>query len=41
MPLGMFLYARLVLDYISAKIFFSPAEVKRSVTGLPEKVAGL
>ncbi|KAL8366864.1 hypothetical protein RB595_005026 [Gaeumannomyces hyphopodioides] len=35
---GMFLYARLVLDHITAKIFFSPDEVKRSVADLPDKV---
>ncbi|KAK8090378.1 hypothetical protein PG997_005339 [Apiospora hydei] len=36
---GMFLYARLVLDYLSSNIFFSGAEIMMSVHELPEKLS--
>ncbi|KAK7428634.1 hypothetical protein QQZ08_004896 [Neonectria magnoliae] len=35
---GMFLYARLVLDYLSHNIFFSCDEIQASVNQLPEKL---
>lgn len=37
----MFLYARLVLDYISTNIFFNLDEIKTSVNELPEKLSDL
>ncbi|KAI8630510.1 hypothetical protein F5Y19DRAFT_48326 [Xylariaceae sp. FL1651] len=36
---GMFLYARLVLDYLSSNIFFSGTEILTSVNELPEKIS--
>jgi hypothetical protein len=39
--LGMFLYARLVLDYISANIFYSGDELKDAINQLPETLAEL
>ncbi|ETS86312.1 hypothetical protein PFICI_00140 [Pestalotiopsis fici W106-1] len=36
---GMFLYARLILDYIGRKIFYSADEVRRSVDDLPRELA--
>ncbi|KAH7324989.1 hypothetical protein B0I35DRAFT_425369 [Stachybotrys elegans] len=36
---GMFLYARLVLDYLSSNIFFSGEEIKRSVYELPASLS--
>ncbi|KAI0840034.1 hypothetical protein F5Y06DRAFT_246496 [Hypoxylon sp. FL0890] len=36
---GMFLYARLVLDFLDNKIFFKGCEVKASVNELPEKLS--
>ncbi|KAK8048198.1 hypothetical protein PG994_009928 [Apiospora phragmitis] len=36
---GMFLYARLVLDYLSSNVFFSAEEVKTSVHELPAKLS--
>ncbi|KAK2037492.1 hypothetical protein LZ31DRAFT_170235 [Colletotrichum somersetense] len=38
---GMFLYARLVLDYLAANIFFSAEEMKTSLSQLPEKLTDL
>ncbi|EAQ87140.1 hypothetical protein CHGG_03759 [Chaetomium globosum CBS 148.51] len=38
-PLGMFLYARLVLDYLSTNIFYSGEEVKTSIDHLPDKLS--
>ena len=38
---GMFLYARLVLDYLAANIFYSGDEMKTSVNQLPEKLNDL
>ncbi|KAK2028567.1 hypothetical protein LX32DRAFT_394337 [Colletotrichum zoysiae] len=35
---GMFLYARLVLDYLAANIFFSAEEMTTSLSQLPEKL---
>ncbi|KAL2147650.1 hypothetical protein VTI28DRAFT_8104 [Corynascus sepedonium] len=35
---GMFLYARLVLDYLATNIFFSGEEVRTSINHLPEKL---
>ncbi|KAF3065606.1 hypothetical protein CFAM422_009661 [Trichoderma lentiforme] len=35
---GMFLYARLVLDYLSTNIFYSGDEIMTSVNQLPEKL---
>ncbi|KAK7956414.1 uncharacterized protein PG986_005636, partial [Apiospora aurea] len=37
--IGMFLYARLVLDYLSSNIFFSGEEIKASVYKLPDRLA--
>jgi len=37
----MFLYARLVLDYISANIFYSGDELKDAINQLPETLAEL
>lgn len=39
--LGMFLYARLVLDYLSTNIFYSGDEVKTSIDHLPDKLSDL
>ncbi|KAK8139401.1 hypothetical protein PG984_002781 [Apiospora sp. TS-2023a] len=36
---GMFLYARLVLDYLSSNIFYEPHEIKTSVYKLPAKLS--
>ncbi|KAL7916576.1 chromatin remodelling complex Rsc7/Swp82 subunit domain-containing protein [Trichoderma velutinum] len=36
---GMFLYARLVLDYLSTNIFYSGDEIMTSVNQLPEKLS--
>ncbi|KAF0315662.1 hypothetical protein GQ607_017099 [Colletotrichum asianum] len=36
---GMFLYARLVLDYLSKNIFFSGKEMKASIDDLPEELS--
>ncbi|KAK8081355.1 hypothetical protein PG996_000136 [Apiospora saccharicola] len=36
---GMFLYARLVLDYLSSNIFYEPDEIKTSVYKLPAKLS--
>ncbi|PFH57630.1 hypothetical protein XA68_14769 [Ophiocordyceps unilateralis] len=35
---GMFLYARLVLDYVKANIFYHAGEIKSSVNQLPPKL---
>ncbi|KAK3940960.1 hypothetical protein QBC46DRAFT_259770 [Diplogelasinospora grovesii] len=35
---GMFLYARLVLDYLASNIFYSSDEIKTSINQLPEKL---
>lgn len=32
---GMFLYARLVLDYVTSNIFYSPEEIRESINQLP------
>lgn len=37
----MFLYARLVLDYLATNIFYSGDEIKTSVNQLPEKLTDL
>jgi len=37
----MFLYARLVLDYLGTNIFFSGDELKRSIGQLPETISEL
>jgi hypothetical protein len=37
----MFLYARLVLDYIATNIFFSGEEVRTSINHLPDKLTDL
>jgi hypothetical protein len=39
--IGMFLYTRLVLDYLSYNVFFSGEEVKRSVFELPPRLVEL
>ncbi|KAK4144471.1 uncharacterized protein C8A04DRAFT_36713 [Dichotomopilus funicola] len=36
---GMFLYARLVLDYLATNIFFSGEEVKTSIGHMPDKLS--
>ncbi|GAP92702.1 putative NACHT domain-containing protein [Rosellinia necatrix] len=36
---GMFLYARLVLDYLSREIFYSGAEIKSSIDELPKEIS--
>ncbi|KAJ3569742.1 hypothetical protein NPX13_g5979 [Xylaria arbuscula] len=36
---GMFLYARLVLDYLASNIFYSGDEMKSSVSELPEELS--
>jgi hypothetical protein len=38
---GMFLYARLVLDYLSKNVFYNCKEIKASVNQLPEKINDL
>jgi hypothetical protein len=38
---GMFLYARLVLDYLSKNIFFSGKELKASIDELPKELTEL
>jgi hypothetical protein len=38
---GMFLYARLLLDYLSNNIFLSGGELKESIEKLPATVAEL
>ncbi|WZH48270.1 NACHT domain-containing protein [Fusarium acuminatum] len=38
---GMFLYARLVMDYLASNIFFSGDEIKHSVKQLPQKLSEL
>ncbi|KAM0344892.1 hypothetical protein ACHAPU_007025 [Fusarium lateritium] len=35
---GMFLYARLVMDYLASNVFFSGEEIKDSVKQLPQKL---
>ncbi|RKL16693.1 hypothetical protein BFJ70_g14981 [Fusarium oxysporum] len=35
---GMFLYARLVLDYLSKNLFFSGKEMKKSIDELPDEL---
>lgn len=37
----MFLYARLVMDYLASNIFFSGEEIKKSVNQLPQKLTDL
>jgi hypothetical protein len=37
----MFLYARLVLDYLSTNIFYNGEEVKTSIDHLPDKLSEL
>lgn len=37
----MFLYARLVLDYLSTNVFYNCDEIKASVNQLPEKINDL
>lgn len=39
--LGMFLYARLILDYISANLFYSGEELRQSISRLPETIIEL
>ncbi|KAI0867564.1 hypothetical protein GGS24DRAFT_515180 [Hypoxylon argillaceum] len=36
---GMFLYARLVLDYLATNIFYDGAEIKSSIDALPEELS--
>jgi hypothetical protein len=38
---GMFLYARLVLDYLSKNIFYTGKEIKAAIDGLPEELTEL
>ncbi|PHH86172.1 hypothetical protein CDD83_10628 [Cordyceps sp. RAO-2017] len=38
---GMFLYARLVLDYVMTNVFFSADEIKMSIHRLPPKLSDL
>lgn len=38
---GMFLYARLVLDYLSRNIFYTYGEIKDSMDQLPEELTDL
>lgn len=38
---GMFLYARLVLDYLSSNIFYSGEEMKASISELPNRLSEL
>lgn len=37
----MFLYARLVLDYLSSNIFYNGDEMKESINELPEELFDL
>ena len=37
----MFLYARLVLDYLASNIFYNCDEIRISVNQLPEKLTDL
>jgi len=37
----MFLYARLVLDYLATNIFYDGAEIKSSIDALPEELSDL
>jgi hypothetical protein len=37
----MFLYARLVLDYLGTNIFFTGDELKQSIEQLPETITEL
>jgi len=37
----MFLYARLVVDYLTSNVFYSGDEMKESVNQLPRKLAEL
>ena len=37
----MFLYARLVLDYVTANLFYSGDELKDAINQLPETLAEL
>lgn len=37
----MFLYARLVMDYIATNIFYDGDEIKQSVNQLPKKLGDL
>lgn len=37
----MFLYARLVLDYLSTNVFYNCDEIKASVNQLPDKISDL
>lgn len=39
--LGMFLYARLVLDYITANLFRGASELRAAVEELPETLVDL
>ncbi|KAM0555877.1 hypothetical protein ACHAPJ_006279 [Fusarium lateritium] len=38
---GMFLYARLVMDYLESNIFYTGDEIKKSVNQLPQKLTDL
>jgi hypothetical protein len=38
---GMFLYARLVLDYLRSGIFVSASELKESINQLPKGLSDL
>lgn len=38
---GMFLYARLVLDYVTSNIFFTGDEIKQSIQQLPPTLTDL
>lgn len=38
---GMFLYARLVFDYIEHNIFYNSDEIKSSVNELPKTISDL
>lgn len=37
----MFLYARLILDYLATNIFYSGDELKKSIEELPETITEL
>lgn len=39
--LGMFLYARLVLDYIKSNIFYSSDELRTAIDQLPDSLNDL
>lgn len=39
--IGMFLYARLVIDYLATNIFYNGNEIKASVNQLPRKLREL